>query len=148
MHHSLRLLILIILAATGCAGKDDVSPIDVERQAFEDLRSEIREVIDDPARESEALALVDSLVDDLASLREKISARRKQVRQLNADYDTTCNDFEAFFQQVDTEIRSNKRQVSQDHRALMSVTTPGERSTLSKAETKAMQAAIRNIQSL
>ena len=148
--HRQRLLLLtvIVSAITGCAGKDDVSPIDVERQAFEDLRSEIREVIDDPARESEALALVDSLVDDLANLREKISARRKQVRQLNADYDTTRNDFEAFFEQVDGEIRSNKRQVSEKHRALMSVTTPDERSALSKAQTKAMQAAIRNIQAI
>ena len=50
-----------------------MSPVDIEKLAFEDLCSEIREVIDDPARESEALALVDSLVDDLASLREKIS---------------------------------------------------------------------------
>ncbi len=42
------LFAVIVSAIAGCAGKDDVSPVDVEKQAFEDLRSEIREVIDDP----------------------------------------------------------------------------------------------------
>lgn len=139
---------VVLSAVAGCAGQDDVSPGDVEKQAFEDLRSEIREVIDDPARESDALALVDSLVGDLASLREKISARRIRVRQLNADYDTTRNDFEAFFDKVDSDIRSNKRRVLEKHRALTSVTTPDERSTLSKVRTKVMSAAIRNIQAM
>ncbi len=142
------LFAVIVSAIAGCAGKDNVSPVDVEKQAFEDLRSEIREVIDDPAREAEAIALVESLVDELDSLREKISARRKRVSQLNADYDTTRADFEAFFDQVDKEIQSNKRQVSEKQRALFAITTPDERSAISKAHSKAMDAAIRNIQAI
>ncbi len=107
------LFTVIVSAIAGCAGKDDVSPVDVEKQAFEDLRSEIREVIDNPAREGEAIALVDALSEDLSALRDKISERRQRVRELNADYDTTRADFESFFDQVDKEIQSNKRQVSE-----------------------------------
>ena len=136
------------LSWAGVASKDDVSPAEVEKQAFEDLRSEIRDVITDPGREGEALALVASLEDDLGNLREKISTRRQRVRELNADYDTTRADFESFFDQVDEEIKSNKRQVSEKQRALFAITTPNERSAISKAHTKAMDASIKSIQAI
>ncbi len=145
---SAMLFAAVACVFTGCSVKNAVAPIDVERQAFENLRSEIREVIDDPAREAEAIALVNWLVDDLDSLREKISARRKRARQLNADYDTSRADFQAFFDQVDKEIQSNKRQVSVRQRELFAITTPNERSTISKVHTKAMDAATRNIQAI
>ncbi len=138
----------IACAFAGCASKDDVSPADVEKQAFEDLRTEIRAVIDDPAREGEAIALVDELSEDLNTLRERIAERRRRVRELNADYDTTRADFEAFFNQVDKEIRSNKRQVSEKQREFLAIMTPDERLAISKTHSKARDAAIRNIQAI
>ena len=93
---SALLFAVIVSFVAGCAGKDDISPTDAEKQALEDLRTEIREAIDDPAREDEAIALVKSFVVDLGNLREKVSERRMRVRELNADYDTTRAEFEAF----------------------------------------------------
>ena len=145
---SAMLFAAVACAFTGCASKDDVSPADVEKQAFEDLRSEIRAVINDPAREREAIALVDELSEDLNTLREKISERRQRVRELNADYDTTRADFEAFFDRVDRQIRWNKRQVSEKHREFLAIMTPDERSAISKTHSKARDAAIRNIQTI
>ena len=138
----------VACALAGCASKDDVSPADVEKQAFEDLRSEIRAVIDDPAREGEAIALVDELSEDLNTLREKIAGRRQRVRELNADYETTSADFEAFFDQVDKEIKSNKQRVSEKQREFLAIMTPDERSAISKTHSKARDAAIRNIQTI
>ncbi len=138
----------IACAFAGCASKDDVSPADVEKQAFEDLRTEIRAVIDDPAREGEAIALVNELSEDLNALREKIAQRRQRVRELNADYDTTRADFEAYFDKVDREIRWNKRQVSEKHREFLTIMTPDERSAIAKTHSKARDAAIRNIQAI
>jgi hypothetical protein len=63
--------VAIACAFGGCASKDDVSPADVEKQAFEDLRSEIRAVIDDPAREGEAIILVDELSEGTLMLFER-----------------------------------------------------------------------------
>ncbi len=145
---SFMLFAAIACVLAGCGGKDAVAPIEVQKQAFEDLRSEIREVIDDPAREAKAITLVDALAEELNTLRERIAERRQRAKQLNADYDTTRADFEALFDQVDKEIQSNKRQVSEWQRALFAVTTPHERSAISKAHTKAMDAAIRNIQTI
>jgi len=142
------LLAVIISFIAGCAGKYNLSPADAEEQAFEDLRSEIREVIDEPAREKEAIAMVDALVDDLDNLRQKISARRERVKQLNADYDTTRAEFEAFYDQVDSDIRSNKRRVSEKQRALFAAITSDERSAIAKTHTKALDAAIRHIETI
>ena len=86
------LLAVVISFIAGCAGTYKLSPADVEAQAFEDLRNEIREAIDDPARVVKAIALVDYLADDLESLRETITTRNQRVRQLNADYETTRAD--------------------------------------------------------
>lgn len=142
------LLFIVITSLVVACAKDDVSPVDVEKQAFEDLRSEIREVIDDPARASEAIAAVDLLEDDISNLRDTISVRRTRVRQLNADYDTTREDFESFLEGIQSQIRSHKREVSKTHLELLSVLAPDERSAISKARTKAMDAVIKSIQSI
>ena len=139
------LLVATACVLVGCAGKNDVSPIDAERQAFEDLRNEIREIIVDPPRETEAIALVDALAEDLGTLREKILERRQRVRQLNANYDTRRADFEAFFDQADREIQSNQQRVTMNHRKFLAITTPEEWSALSKARSGAMNAAMRAI---
>ena len=60
------------LLLAGCASKDDVAPIDVEKQAFEDLRDDIRNAITDPAREAEVIRLVGVLEQDLAILRSSV----------------------------------------------------------------------------
>ena len=146
--NSAMVFVAIACAFAGCASKDDVSPMEVEKQAFEDLRSEIRAVIDDPANEREAITLVDELSEDLNTLRERISERRQRVRELNADYDISRADFEAYFDQVDGQIQANKRQVSEKRRALFAILAPDERSAISKAHTKARDAAIRNIQAI
>ena len=92
--------------------------------------------------------MVDTLAEDLNTLRERITERRRRVKQLNADYDSTRADFEVFFDQVNRQIQSNKRQVSERQRALFAITTADERSSISKAHSKAMDAAIRNIQTI
>ncbi len=142
------LIAAIAFSFAGCAGKDKMSPVDVEYQAFDDLRSEIREVIDDPAREKEAIAMLEALTEDLETLRVSVSERRQQFRELNANYDATRAEFEAFFDQVDRQIQSNKRQVSEKNRALFAIITPDERSAISKVHSKAMGAAIRTIQTI
>jgi len=143
--HPVLLLAAAALAFAGCGGKDAVAPADVEKQAFEDLRTEVREVIADPVREAEALAVVDALSKDLVTLRASVSERNSQARKLNANYDTPRADFEALFDQIYMEIRVNRQRVTQNHHMLMAVTTPEEWAQISKSRTKAMQAAINTI---
>ena len=140
------LSVILLFVLGGCAGKDDVAPVDVEKQAFEDLRTEIREVIDNPAREAKAIAQVDALVKELDELRERVADRKKRIRQLNAGYDTSRTEFETFFEKVNMEIRSNRQRVGDSHRALRASTTAEEWSQISKARTKAINSLIRSLQ--
>ncbi len=148
LHRPGQHFVLVAAAAlflAGCGGKDAVAPADVEEQAFEDLRTEVREAIDDPVREAEVLTVVDALSKDLVTLRESVSARNSRARELNADYDAQRADFEALFEQINAEIRSNQQSVTQTHYALLEVTTEEEWAQISKSRTKAMNAAISTI---
>jgi hypothetical protein len=138
----------ITLIVAACAGKDEVAPVDVEKQAFEDLRTEIRETIDDPAREAEVIRLVGVLEEDLATLRTSIAARKIHVRELNANYDTSRADFEVFLAVIEADVLENKQRVSETHRALLASVTSEEREAMAKSHTKAMNSAIKTIQSI
>ena len=144
---SALLCIAVASLFVACA-KDDVAPVDVEKQAFEDLRTEIREAITDPAREAETIKIVGVLEEDLAALRTNIAARKSHVRELNANYDTPRAEFEAYLAGVEAEVQDHKRRVSETHRALLANVTAEERSAVAKPHTKAMNAAITNIQSI
>ena len=147
-HQPAWLLIAVAAAFTGCGGKDAVTPVDTEKQAWEDLRSEVRETISDPQREAEAIKLVDALAEDLNAFREVLTKRHERVRELNTNYDTTRAEFDAFLKQVSTEIQASQQRVSEKHRAFLAVTTPEEWSQLSKVRSKAMTAAVKSMQAI
>ena len=142
------LLIVVAFAVIGCGGKDAVAPVDVEKQAWEDLRNEVRETVMDPARQAEVIQLVDVLADDVKVFREVISRRHERVRAMNADYDTTRVAFEAFLKQINIEIQASQQRVSKTQRAFIAATTPEEWSQISKVRTKAMAATINTIQAI
>ncbi len=142
------LLIGIALVFAGCGGKDAVAPVDVEKQAWDDLRGEIRETVTDSARQAEVMQLVDVLVGDVKAFREVMSKRHERIRAMNADYDTTRAEFETFLKQINAEIQASQRRVSKTHRAFLAATTPVEWSQISKVRTKAMAATINTIQAI
>ena len=142
------LLCIAVASLVVACAKDDVAPVDLEKQAFEDLRAAIAEAITDPVREAETIRLVGVLEEDLATLRTNIAARKKRVRELNANYDTPRADIEAYLAGVEAEVRDHKQRVSETHRALLASVTAEERSAIAKTHTKAMNASISTIQSI
>ncbi len=142
------LLCIAVASFFVACAKDDIAPIDGEKQAIEDLRAEIVEAITDPVRQAETIRLVGVLEEDLAALRTNVAARKSRVRELNANYDTPRADFEAYLAGVETEVQDHKQRVSETHRALLANVTAEERSAIAKTHTKAMNAAITTIQSI
>jgi len=134
-HQPAWLLIAIALAFAGCGGKDAVTPVDIEKQAWEDLRSE-------------AIKLVDALAEDLNAFREVLTKRHERVRELNTNYDTSRTEFETFLKQVNLEVQAGQQRVSKTHRAFLAATTPEEWSQLSKVRSKAMSAAVKSMQAI
>ena len=110
--------------------------------------TEIREVIDDPTREAEAIRLMNGLEADLGTLMVRVAERKQQVRQLNAKYATTRAEFEFFMQQSNRAIRENRQRAGAGHRAFLDAVTNEEFSEIRKTHSKAMQAAIKSYQAI
>ena len=146
-----RFMHVLLIGATvtifaGCGGKEAIAPADVQEQAFEDLRTEVRVAIDDPEREEEAIRLVDAMVADFADLQESVSERNRRARQLHSNYDTTRAEFEEFYARIYNEIQANQQMATKRQHALITVTTADEWTQISDARTEAMSAAIAVIQ--
>ncbi len=139
---------MIAIMVTACAGTGDVTSADVENQAFEDLRNEIRAVVADPARETEAIRLVGVLQKDFETLHSTIATRTIRLRELNADYDTSRADFEAFLASIEAQARERRQNVTATHQALLAAMTAEERSQVDKSRSRAINAAIKSMQSI
>ena len=70
------------------------------------------------------------------------------MHEMNANYDTSRAEFEAFLAGIEAEVRDNKQRVSETHRAFQTNVTPEERSAVAKSHTKAMNAAITSLQAI
>ncbi|MEP4147072.1 MAG: hypothetical protein ABJL54_07600 [Halioglobus sp.] len=138
----------ILMALSGCAGKEKPSPADVETAAFEDLRSEVHSVIKDPNRSQQALALIDKLQLSFSTLRDHLNDRRARMKAVNADYDVSKEDVVSFIYEIQEEMAYNQQQISILHRQLVEVTTAKEWSQLAKSKSTAMVAAIDSIRTI
>jgi hypothetical protein len=139
-------IIALILILSGCANNKS-TPAEVEQQAFDDLRAEIRNVVDDQQRATAAVEIVDELEIDLADLRERIATRKRRVRELNSDYDTPRDEFEIYLNQVAGEVREHRNQMSDTYQRFLGLITEDERLAIGKAKTHAMNSAVHSIQS-
>jgi hypothetical protein len=139
---------IFLLALNGCTGNDKPSPVDVETAAFEELRSELRSVIKDPACSEQALAIADDLQRAFSALRDHLLDRRGKVGNINANYDASRDDVIALLNEIQDEMASNQQQISMLHRQLAKVTTSREWSKLAKTKSAAMNAAIDSIRAI
>jgi len=139
---------LLAMLFVGCAGQGGVNLADVEKQAFDDLRSEIRIAINDAERETKAITLVDELSEELESLRSLKTISREQGRILNANYDTTRAEFDAFISASNVDIRLTQQRILEKRVAFIAITTLEEWNQIFNARTNAISAAIESIQSI
>jgi hypothetical protein len=142
------ILLCVTAAVTACGGKDNVSPADTKSQAFDDLRDEVRAVVEDPAREAQAILLVDTLEQDFMALHIVLEKRSNRTRELNADYDTTRAVFDAHMETALAELRESRRIVTKTQLALLDALSPEEREQIDRAHSKAMTATIRSMQAI
>ena len=87
------------VAIQGCA-----KPKPPQQQAkidFAAYQKRIREVVKDPARADQVIALADDLQQQVDQLRAKLVKSRAELAALNANYNAKRADFDAFFKEQD-----------------------------------------------
>ena len=141
-------LAAIMLMSSGCGGGSSLSQPDLVDIAFDDLRSQVEQVIEDAERERVAVELVSRLERDYEALYDRVAERRTRVRALNADYDAPREAFVALTDQLEAEIRTARRTAGATHRELVAAMTSEEWAAVAKANTRAMKAAVDALQAI
>ncbi len=138
---------VLLFGAAGCAGGKD-SLAEEEKQAFADVRAEIQSVVADPERAAKAIALISDVEQSFFNVRRSMNARRERFRELNADYDAARADIQAELARILSDIKANQQVVTDVHRQLVDIMTAEEWAAVQKAESKALSAAIKSLQSI
>ena len=121
------------------------SPEDKQKQAFDDFRAKVADVIDDPDREGQAIALVTELQESFFDVRDANAEAFAEVRKLNADYDAARADIEAALEQIVARVRSEQRHVVDANRQLRTIVTEEEWDAIDKSRSRALMAAVKAI---
>lgn len=139
-------LFAALLLGAGCASRKD-SPEDAQKQAFEDVRAEIYAAIPNSQRATKVVGVVSAVERNFLETQKNIEARRARVLKLYADYDATRAEIEQEYDQILMDVKSNREMVTDVHRQLVDLMTAEEWAKVKKAESEALAAAVRNLQS-
>ena len=140
--------IALSLVACSTGSKDANAPEDIEMQAFNDLRTKIRETINDATRQTMIIHLVDQLQNDFNSMQNSLASRKSNIRKLFADYDALREKFHEQVTLHDMQIKSDRKRFGDSRRVLVETMTIDEWSALNKAESTAMNTLLKSLQSL
>ena len=140
-------LVALSIAACATTDKEGQAPEDIEQEAFNDLRTEIRETIDDPTRQTTVISHVDELQIEFKSMRSSLMEGKSSVRALFADYDASRENFEELIALHNTTMKSQRKQIGESHRVLVESMTADEWSALNKKGSKAMNTLLKSLQS-
>ena len=141
-------VVALSIAACATTDKEAQTPEDIEQAAFDDMRTEVRETIDDSTRQTTAISLVDELEIEFKSMRSLLVEGKANVRALFADYDASQESFEELIALNDTAMKSQRKQIGESQRALVESMTVDEWSALNKQGSKAMNTLFKSLQSL
>lgn len=140
-------LLVPVLCLAACA-KSPIGGGNPEQQAFDELRAAVSDTIDDVERGEAVVALVNQLENDLAELRSTIEERKSRVRAINANYDATREEFDAYLAHYAAQLRENRKRVTETHLAFRAAITADEAETIARVHTAAMKTAIASMEAM
>jgi len=90
-------------AIQGCAHGKTKSPEQHAEAEYSAYQRRVREVVKDPARADQVIALTDELRREIDEVYTKLAQSRGQLQTLNANYNATRADYDALLKQQDAE---------------------------------------------
>ncbi len=140
-------LVALSIAACATTDKETQTPEDIEQEAFNDLRTEVRETIDDSTRQTTVISHIDELETEFKSMRSSLVEGKSNLRTLFADYDASRENFEELIALHNTTMKSQRKQIGESHRVLVESMTVDEWAALNKKGSKAMSTLLKSLQS-
>ncbi len=137
----LVLVLTLGLGLTACAGKDKAS--ETPDQLTEQYRQEILSTVDDADRAEQAAALAEQLRQVFVAEQRQLQVDMKTFQSMNADFDTTEAQFQAFFEGLNAHKEARQGQVVAIHSKLQALLTADEWKKLKHARKDALKIDLR-----
>jgi septal ring factor EnvC (AmiA/AmiB activator) len=134
-------------APPGCAHKKAKSPQQQAQADYRAYQQRVREVVKDPARADQVIALADDLQRQFEQLRAQIVKGRADVASLNANYDAQRADFDGLFKQQDADRQALIEQVISVRAHIGKLLTDAEWQSLHKFGVEALEAHLKELAS-
>lgn len=128
------------LGVVGCSSKPEPSPRDNARTAFEELRTQLRSEIADPARRDTLLARTDELETLVAQAATDQRQTADRIAALNRSYDATEQEFLAAFGDLNEKRAARHRRLVEIHAEVRTLATDEEWRRVGKFKKLALEA--------
>jgi hypothetical protein len=146
--------IAIVAAATvaggaaiqGCAHKAKTPQQQAQADSLA-YQKRIREVVKEPARADQVIALADEMQRQVDQVRAKLAQSRAELLKLNANYNATRADFDAFFKQQDADRQALMDKAVSVRVQIGKLLTESEWQALRKFGVEALEADLKELAS-
>lgn len=129
----------LFVVSLGACSSDHRQPSEVIRDGMFATREAVREVVPEPERQEELVALVDELERLLGEQSEDLQEAARRMEALNDDPRTTRAAFDAEFRAVTERRRARRDEVFDLHFRLIELTTEDEWKHIGKREAAAFE---------
>ena len=130
-------LLLLMTGLFACAGNDKVEA--TPENMTELLRQEILATVDDVDRANQAAELAEQLKQVFVGAHEQSKKDVDTYRSLNANFDSTDEDFKKYFDGINARGKERQEEVVTIHEKLKSLLTAEEWQLLEDARKKALK---------
>ena len=138
--HTRLTIAVAVLSLSACSmfGSDDSDPLD-------DLREQVRSTVHDSERADAMLASLDQLDQLLIESAKLVFEAARQERVLFANYDSTPQDFQAFFSEASRERRGLQKAMLDIHLEFKVRATPDEWTSILPVHASAISTRIESL---
>ena len=130
-------VVVIALSACFIFRSEPIGPA----EAIAAMRETIREEIDDPAKADAVLALVDRMDSHISGFVEVAREHRAKLRELNARYDTSREEFVEAFETSRTKRRQIRDRVVKTQLEMREMVSADEWSVISERQVQVLRSA-------
>jgi len=141
---SLVAIAMVLNVSVGC--KHETPPQQAQAES-RDYEKRVREVVKDPAKADQLIALTEQLQDNVRQARGQFEGYRAELAGLNANYNATRTDFDALFKKEDAARDALMKNVIDVRTRMGALATDQEWAELRKYGAKVLNADLKDLAS-